>query len=328
MTVLGLGQVIDEFPDRRDRYLGAMRACAAAMQTDAALSFGTQAWGEEGLASLDTGHGHAYLGYLALALGVLRQHDPDAPEVAIHDGLIEALYARVSASASLTIETYPGEAYPADMAAVIGAIGQHARVTGVDRSDFLSRWSANTRDRFVDPESGLLYQSVDPVTGEPSGEPRGSGTAIAVYFLSYADPELSARLYESLADECYREPLGLGFGGVREYPPGTSGVGDVDSGPVVFGFGTSATGFSLAGARMNGDQRAYRGVFRTAFLLGVPVRHAGRWRYLTGGALGNAIMLAMLTARSRPARRRASGRTSRGSSRAASRSGDIRSLPT
>ncbi len=83
---------------------------------------------------------------------------------------------------------------------------------------------------------------------------------------------------------------------MREYARGTVGRGDVDSGPVVFGVSTSATGFALAGARLHGDRETYEALFRTASLCGAPLRGGGRHRFLVGGSLGNAILLAMMTA--------------------------------
>jgi hypothetical protein len=297
MTILGLGQIIDEYPEHRQRYLPAMRQCGDAMQSPGALSFGTRAWGQEGLSSLESDQGHAYLGYLALALGVLREHDPGTPHAAVHDQLIEALVRRVDASDSRMFETYPDEAYPTDMSAVIGAIGQHAALTGTDRDEWLQAWSGTVRERYVDPDSGLLYQAIDPLSGDPRDQPRGSGTALAIYFLSFADPDLSSELHRSLTGQCFRSPAGLGFGAIREYPPSAAGgFGDIDSGPVVFGFSTSGTGFALAGARLHQDRRTYVGITRTAHLFGVPIHRDGRTRFVTGGPLGNAILLAMFTA--------------------------------
>ncbi|MCP4808514.1 MAG: hypothetical protein GY913_18850 [Proteobacteria bacterium] len=74
-----------------------------------------------------------------------------------------------------------------------------------------------------------------------------------------------------------------------------TGFGDIDSGPVLLGIGVSPTGFGLAGARLHGDEAAYERSLRTARLFGLPVPWNGR-TYLTGGGLGNAILLAMATA--------------------------------
>jgi hypothetical protein len=88
-----------------------------------------------------------------------------------------------------------------------------------------------------------------------------------------------------------------GFGVTREYPRQvTGGHGDIDSGPVVFGCGLSATGFMIAGSRLCGDADWYRRLTSAAYLFGAPLRRGNSREYVTGGPLGNAIMFAMLTA--------------------------------
>jgi hypothetical protein len=147
----------------------------------------------------------------------------------------------------------------------------------------------------VDQQTGLLIQCVVPETGEPADEPRGSGTALGGYFLSFADRELSRELYTAAG----RQLAGriLRFGVVREYPRGVTGRGDIDSGPILFGYGLSATGFMIAGSRIHNDAAWFTRLTSTAYLYGAPLRHGDRREYVTGGPLGNAIMLAMLTAR-------------------------------
>jgi len=117
--------------------------------------------------------------------------------------------------------------------------------------------------------------------------------------MPYAGPEgrvLAADLWRALRRELYVS--GAGFGSVREVASGQMGGGDVDSGPVVFGLGVSATGFAIGGARQARDRTAFRALHRTAWLLGAPVEHDGRQDWRAGGALGNALMLALTTARS------------------------------
>ena len=58
----------------------------------------------------------------------------------------------------------------------------------------------------------------------------------------------------------------LNFAMIREYPPGVSGWGDVDSGPVIFGYGVSPSGFALAGARIFDDEDTFRGLYATTVL--------------------------------------------------------------
>jgi hypothetical protein len=197
--------------------------------------FGTRAWGgEDELASLSTAHGHAYLAYAALALGMARLVDPAFPEnlVAQHDALIAAYERRLAAAPFGLIETYPGEAYPTDVAAVAAAIAVHGRVTGKDHRAVLTAWADKVRAAQLDRASGLVIQRVGVADGRPHDAPRGSGTALAAYFAGFAD----ARLARELGEAALRHASTLaGFGAIREYADGHAGAGDVDSGPVVLG---------------------------------------------------------------------------------------------
>jgi hypothetical protein len=147
--------------------------------------------------------------------------------------------------------------------------------------------------RYVDPHSGLLYQAADAATGAPLGPPRGSGTAIAAYSLAFADRALSEHLYAGLRRQAVNL---LGFGMMREYPSDHAGTGDIDSGPVLFGVGVSATGFALAAARLHGDDALFTRLYRTTELFGVPLGDSTSRHFMSGGPLGNAILLAMTTA--------------------------------
>ncbi|HJN72683.1 MAG TPA: hypothetical protein QGF58_02000 [Myxococcota bacterium] len=279
MSVLGLVQVIERFPDTAERYLPAVRTCSAWLASPDSRSFGAARWGRDEF-------GAAYVGYSALALARHQQIDRDFAHEAELDAMTEALLADLDGPV-YELQTYPGEVYPPDIAVVAAAL------TVAGHGEAVQAWLPAFREVAIDPDSGMLYQALSAVDGSPRDLPRGSGTAFAVYFAHYADPELSAELYRALEDR--QRHLGP-FGGVREYPVGVDGHGDIDSGPVLFGIGVSPTGFSLAGARLHGDRDSYLRNLRTARLFGLPVPARGGSWYATGGGLGNAILLAMSTA--------------------------------
>jgi len=93
----------------------------------------------------------------------------------------------------------------------------------------------------------------------------------------------------------------LGFCGIREYAPGFHGKGDGNAGPMVMGVSVGATGFTLGAARAHGDGDLYRELYRSTHLAGVPVSRDGGAKFAAGGTLGNALLLAMLTANHVPA---------------------------
>jgi len=98
----------------------------------------------------------------------------------------------------------------------------------------------------------------------------------------------------------YMDPeTGLMIQAVREYPAGIGGPdarGDIDSGPLVFGYGLSATGFALAGSRIHRDREMFTRLYATAHAWGAPSMQDDKVSFVTGGPLGNAILFAMLTA--------------------------------
>lgn len=293
MTLLALGQIVLAHPETREAYLPAMRRAADHLADPRTLGYATRVYGHHGIVRMGPGQGHAYLGYINLGLGMMRAVDPETPHAALHDRLTTALVRRLAASPNGLIETYPGETWPPDVAAVAGSIGLHARVTATDRSELLDAWA----ERFAAcaiHESGYLVQRVRGRTCDPADAPRGSGTAIASYFTSFAHPALSRRLHDALVERGSRSVLG--FAGVREYPRGFRGRGDVNSGPILAGMSVGATGFALGAARVHRNRDLFVGLYRTVHVVGGPVASDGGESFAVGGLLGNALLLAMLTA--------------------------------
>jgi hypothetical protein len=294
MIALGLAQLCLAHPEWRASLAHvATRAAAKSFRVEM-RSFGTDAWGEDAMATLAGDRGHAYLGWPALALGMARLVDPAFPPelAAQHDALIAAFERRLLASPTGLIETYPGEAYPTDVAAVAGAIAVHARAARVSHDAVLRHWAERVRTRQMDPASGLVVQRMNAATGAPHDAPRASGTGLAAYFAGFADRDL-ARLLATGALRQLRTHLG--FGGIREYPADRDGPGDVDSGPVILGIAVSATGFALAPARAFGHRDAFVALYRTVDLFGMPITDSDRLRFTIGGPIGNALLLALLT---------------------------------
>ncbi len=293
MAAMGLGQVAALHPRTRAEQLLLMELCIDELLTDRVRRFDTDAWGADALQSLATQQGHvAYLGYLDLALGLHRQLDPDSRFRDLNDAITETLWRRYRASRTKLLATYPNQYFPVDNLAAIGALGLHARATRSDRDVQLKELVDAVDQRYLDPTTGLLIQRVDR-HGRPVDAGRGSGTALGAYFAAWASPALAARLHAALKQHLTRSPLG--FGMVREYAH-EDGPGDIDSGPLLLGMSISATGFSLGSARVAGDLEHFESVYRTAHLFGAPTSRGASAAFVNGGPLGNALMLALMTA--------------------------------
>jgi hypothetical protein len=296
MAGMGFGQMAVEHPQLRQHHVELMETCIAQMKTPDVQAFDQDVWGEGPLATLDGDQHHAaYLGYFNLLLSLHRSLKPQSEFAKLNDDITAALVRRVERSPLMLLETYPDEVYPVDNCAVIASIALYDKATGADHQLLIERWKRTCRSDWIDARTGLLFQAMQKGTQEPADAPRGSGTCLGAYFLSFADSELSDELHEAAK----RQLAGtlLGFGVVREYPASVrAGQGDIDSGPLIFGYSISATGFCLSGCRIHGDRDYYRRLFATSYLFGAPLDRGDGRKYVSGGPLGDAMMFAMLTA--------------------------------
>lgn len=297
MAGMGFGQLALAHPADRER-TAALTAdldrCIAGMLKDESRYYDTSTWGADPLRTLAGGRGHvAFLGYLNLALGLRRLLDPNNPYAELNDQVSEALERRLLATSGF-VETFPSQTFPVDNASAVGSLGLHERATGKSHARVIAAFSDRVNRLARQREDGLLIQ-ITTTSGAPLSVGRGSGTFLAAYFLSFADPALARALYESGKRALYTEHLG--FGAMREHARGREGKNDIDSGPVLFGLGVSSSGFALGPARAFGDAEAFRGLYALTHLFGVPVDTGGTRTYATGGPIGDGILLAMLTAR-------------------------------
>jgi hypothetical protein len=83
-----------------------------------------------------------------------------------------------------------------------------------------------------------------------------------------------------------------GLGALKENSDG-SWIGDIDSGPVVFGASTSGTGFGIGCAKAAHDSEFLSEMLMTAEVVGSTIDWNGKRHYLLAPLVGEAIMLAM-----------------------------------
>ncbi len=293
MAGLGFAEHAATHPEDRARDLGRMDLCIERLFAAEARAFDKTSWGVDPLDALNDPRGHmAWLGYTNLVLSARRALDPHGPWAKENDALSAALTRRFDAQ--LAPETYPGERYPVDMAAGAASLMLRARALGEPLPALLTAWTSALRSRWI--VDGVLVQSVAQ-DGSATDKPRGSGSFLAAWFLSWGDPALGAELYRGASARLFTTlgPLGA----MREYPPGVDGGGDIDSGPIVAGMGVSATGFAIGAALASGDEATAKTLTATATLVGRPVDERGARHWATGAALGgaplaDAILFAMM----------------------------------
>jgi hypothetical protein len=83
-------------------------------------------------------------------------------------------------------------------------------------------------------------------------------------------------LREHFVDQRFLAP------GVREYPHGVAGTGDVDSGPILLGYSGPALVVGAAAALAHGDEELARVLLSVTEAAGLPVELRGSRRYAGG----------------------------------------------
>lgn len=135
-------------------------------------------------------------------------------------------------------------------------------------------------------EGVLLPHRVDEA-GRALEAPRGSSQSIIQTFWPAIAPADRAQ-WQAFVDAFVTREAGLV--GVREHPRGSSGGGDVDSGPLIAGVSLSASAVTLGAATANGDRALAEGLSGEAEVFGVPARLGPR-RYGFGLApIGEAFL--------------------------------------
>ncbi|MEV8374384.1 hypothetical protein AB0P21_16700 [Kribbella sp. NPDC056861] len=199
-----------------------------------------------------------------------------------------ALAKAFDASETPYLEAYPGQSWPVDSTVAMASLALYDHLATPRFQPTITRWVAGVKTR-LDPATGLMPHQVTPV----SSGARGTSQTMIHRFLLEIDPAFARSQYE-----LYRVKFVTGLGpAVREYPKGISGVGDVDSGPLIFGVSLSATTVALGAARVQND--ALAGVLqREGELLGVPLSGLETKRYALGQVpIGDAFVAWSATAR-------------------------------
>ena len=191
--------------------------------------------------------------------------------------------ARALSGPDLFPDSYPGAGWPADAVVGAAALAECARTVAPKVQRDAERWLRRALEA-SDPETGLLpHAALRP-------DARGSSAALMTAFLAEVDPAVARRHYRRAAAAFPTRMLGV-VPALREYPRGTDGPGDVDSGPLVLGASAPASVVFVAAAQTAGDAETAAALSASAEALGWPVQWDGRRRYAAGALpVGDAFL--------------------------------------
>jgi hypothetical protein len=232
---------------------------------------------------LDPPFGVFYAGWTNwLRAGVLLLAPPDQRDPALAAAFGHAcdqIGAAFTRAHTPFLPAYPGAAWPVDSAVAVASLRMHDRLGSPRFSAVIQRWREGTRAR-LDPASGLIPHRVDPTDGRALEGARGTSQAVLARMLAEIDPAWAAAQYAAFRRRLVTTRLGLP--GVREFPAGVEGGGDVDSGPLVLGVSMSATVVMAGAARVHGDGELAAALAGTMEFFGLAFTWGGQKRYALG----------------------------------------------
>lgn len=245
---------------------------------------------------LDPPYGVFYTGWTTwLRGGIVRLDRTDVATTARFVADCEALAAAFEGSETPFLPAYPGQAWPVDSVVAIAALRLHDAMLPPRYTDVVGDWLAAARTR-LDPATGLLPHRVDPQTGALLEGTRGSSQSVIQRFLVDVDPTWARGQYLLFRRQFVVSPMVVV--GVREYPPGEAGLGDVDSGPLIGGVSASATVVTLGAAQVHGDRTLAAPILHQSEGLGFPVEVGETKRYALGVLpVGDAFLVWSKSAR-------------------------------
>ncbi|WP_426511575.1 hypothetical protein ACPPVO_13665 [Dactylosporangium sp. McL0621] len=259
--------------------------------------------GPEGTAPFSEGlaprYGVFYAGWTNWLRGGLLGLQRDPAEAERYERESRDIAAAFGQSSSPFLQAYPGQSWPVDSTVAIASLAQHDRLFPAAYAGTVRQWLDRVRQR-LDPATGLLPHVTDPATGAPLQGARGSSQSVILRFLADVDAGFAREQYLRFRDLFVDRPLHLGPA-VREYPKGTGGVADVDSGPLPLGISFSATVVTIGAARVNGDGALAGALSSYGELAGVPISTWHTKRYALGLLpIGDAFLVWANTAEERP----------------------------
>lgn len=176
------------------------------------------------------------------------------------------------------LESYFGQAWPADMLMCIASLSLYDDIFIPRYESDLEIWLDDIKGKL--DLNGLIPHSVDHSTGFPKENARGASQSLMLNFLPEIDEDFTKNQFKKYKDLFKTNRFGLP--GIRHYPKGVKGRGDIDSGPVILGIGGAA---SIVGQRTYGKQKdweTYEGLRNSIESFGMGFSINSRKRYIFG----------------------------------------------
>jgi len=162
------------------------------------------------------------------------------------------LAAELDQSPHGLLDDYPGQCYPIDIVPAIAVIQRSAKLLNIDLGDFITQSIRGFSGDRLDPETELPAYIADAKSGQGIGPARGVGISYMLIWAAELWPEVAKDWYQRYQTHFWQ--TGLIMSGIRELSRFSNSPEwwvEVDSAPVVAGYGTAARAYGIGAARAN-----------------------------------------------------------------------------
>lgn len=216
---------------------------------------------------------------LAKKLELQATSERDSLEMNAFQAKCETMAAAIRKSPTPYLTSYPYQAWPADMLLVVASLKKHDAIFEPKYEPLISTWLQAVKLR-LDTSTQLIPHEVHYKDGMPLAGARGSSQSLMLNFLYEIDADFSKSQFSLYKKYFLARRFGLP--GVREYPKGVRGTGDIDSGPVLLGIGGAA---SIVGQRtmgVHGEWEQFEGLRNCIEAFGAACTVSSKKRYIFG----------------------------------------------
>ncbi len=191
----------------------------------------------------------------------------------------ELIFKAVQSSETPYLSSYPNQCWPADMFVAMASLSNYNILNSNTYQFVVDSWLEKVKGH-LDMNTGLVPHRVEATSGRSLGGARGSSSSLILRMLSEIGGPFARNQYDRFESHFMTTTFGLPS--VREYPKGTFGLGDVDSGPVIFGVGFSATIVNIGLQSRFGEFATSERQYKTINAFGFKRRMNEKKSYLFG----------------------------------------------
>ncbi len=205
-----------------------------------------------------------YTGYLNYMLSTYNLLTNDNEEILnINAKVSEYLYEQYRNSSTKFLESYTGNCWTGDNVIALASLKFYDLHAHTNYSIVCDQWVSSVKDNFLDKD-GLMTSEVflDYNDKKCLGYKATEGSTInwSTMFIRHFDEEFAKEQYYR-----FRKKYSTNFGLLRAFKENSPELdyfseGNIDSGPIIFNYGSSATVFGYGAARAVGDSGTYKSI--------------------------------------------------------------------